>query len=387
MLPGADIDIIRATGENSVDGTRQWLGKELVIKDVGEKPFMSNEGNIKLPYDYDMHDNDAEIPSAEPLKEALVYCKDNILEAYRKYDSSALLNQKYHRLLAVIASVCGTIAVLFAIMQLSGFFLTSWPMWVEIGAATIAFLAVMAGLIWSQQAKWLLNRHKAERYRMLKFLSIIHPDLWMNNIGRWKDKFTHKIKEIEQMTPRLLRDWAEGDRLSEMPLLEKCVFDETTIRALVDYYLDKRLEIQKTYFKSREMRNEKLDHYTRNLPYLLYFLSVMAVFWQFIVDIFSSHSHGMHSASVMLIILAASFPVLAAGIRTLRSTYEFARSAALFQAKYAALDRMFVTITDEIKQLPINKETILTNLWQCEQFLKAEHREWLRLMMEADWFI
>jgi len=25
-------------------------------------------------------------------------------------------------------------------------------------------------------------------------------------------------------------------------------------------------------------------------------------------------------------------------------------------------------------------------MWRCEQILEAEHREWLRLMMQAEWF-
>jgi hypothetical protein len=25
-------------------------------------------------------------------------------------------------------------------------------------------------------------------------------------------------------------------------------------------------------------------------------------------------------------------------------------------------------------------------LWQCERIMEVEHREWLRLMIEAEWF-
>jgi hypothetical protein len=30
--------------------------------------------------------------------------------------------------------------------------------------------------------------------------------------------------------------------------------------------------------------------------------------------------------------------------------------------------------------------TIFRLLWQCERIMDNEHREWLRLMIEAEWF-
>jgi hypothetical protein len=209
----------------------------------------------------------------------------------------------------------------------------------------------------------------------------------VNNIEQWKNRFVRKLKEIEQMTSQSLRDWATGDKMSETPQFSKCAFNEDAIRSLVDYYVKKRLGVQKTYFKKQEMRNKRLNRYTQNLPYLFYFLSVVAVLGHFMADILFGHASDIRTTSVTLIVLAASFPVLAAGVRTIRSAYEFARSASLFQAKYAALDGLSMAIADEIKKSPVNKESVLAKLWQCEQFLKAEHREWLRLMMEAEWFI
>jgi hypothetical protein len=34
----------------------------------------------------------------------------------------------------------------------------------------------------------------------------------------------------------------------------------------------------------------------------------------------------------------------------------------------------------------VSASTILYHMWRCEQVLEAEHREWLRLMMQAEWF-
>ena len=31
-------------------------------------------------------------------------------------------------------------------------------------------------------------------------------------------------------------------------------------------------------------------------------------------------------------------------------------------------------------------ERVLHTLWQCEQFMEDEHYEWLRLMLDAEWY-
>lgn len=83
-------------------------------------------------------------------------------------DKAALRHQKYHRWLTIFAAGFGTIAILSAIIYLSKFFPTPWPMWVEALAAVMALAAVLLGLIHARQAQWLLHRHKAELCRLLK---------------------------------------------------------------------------------------------------------------------------------------------------------------------------------------------------------------------------
>ena len=97
----------------------------------------------------------------------------------------------------------------------------------------------------------------------------------------------------------------------------------------------------------------------------------------------------MHTICIILIALAASFPVIGAGIRTLRSAHEFARLASLFRAKHNALKRIRDAL-DELmnEKIAVKNKTaqVLHTLWQCEQFLEDEHYEWLRLMLDAEWY-
>jgi hypothetical protein len=61
-----------------------------------------------------------------------------------------------------------------------------------------------------------------------------------------------------------------------------------------------------------------------------------------------------------------------------------------FQAKYLALDSISKRLQgNPPKSAPIRNdeeaEAILRDLWYAEQIMESEHREWLLLMLEAEW--
>jgi len=345
------------------------------------------------PQDYDMEDSKEDLAHFQPLSDILTGCHKILFRRYKKSDKAAIRHQKHHRRLTIIAAVCGTIAVLFAIVQLSGLFLFPWPMWVEALAALITLVAVILGLEQSRHPRWLLERHKAERYRLLKFRALIEPALWTEGAdvkAHWEQQLQDKVHEIKRLTRKTLHELLEKHEVSDIPPgLSQCVVKEDELKALVDYFRDKRVNEQMAYFDNRAKSSKKINKYTQKLPPLLFFFSILAVFSHFVIDIFFKSVHEMHTTCIILIVLAASFPAIGAGIRTLRSAHEFARKASLFRAKYNALKSISDTL-DEImneKTAVKNKtEQVLHILWQCEQFMEDEHYEWLRLMLDAEWY-
>ncbi len=337
-----------------------------------------------LPQDYDMIDADKDLSLYKPLNHALKTFREIILKEYDSSDKSAMLNQKYHRILTILAAVFGTIAVLFAIMQLSGFFPTPWPMWAEMVAALIAIFAVIVGTVQGRHHQWLLQRHRAERFRFLKFMSLIHPYLWSGSSSKmeaWKNKIIEEKNRILKLTHKSLHTYIEEYEPLEIPAeINECVIDSHTLNSLVDYYRRKRLYVQMKFFNKRARQYKGIERFAKNIPPLFFFLSVLCVFSHFMIDIFYSR-YGLHFLSVLLIVLAASFPVIGAGVRSLRYANEFARSASLYQAKYSALLHL-----DEKLKKEAGCGAVLHTLWHCEQFLEGEHCEWLRLMLEAEWF-
>jgi hypothetical protein len=102
--------------------------------------------------------------------------------------------------------------------------------------------------------------------------------------------------------------------------------------------------------------------------------------------------------------VAALLPAAAAGVRTWRSAFEFSRNKGRFEAAHQALrdlERRLVeegfAASEKPRGQPSNpaldkdeEETdaypILRDLSWCEHILESEHREWLRLMYETEWF-
>lgn len=250
-------------------------------------------------------------------------------------------------------------------------------------AAVVALISVGLGLFAAQQVNWLLERHKAERCRLLKFRCLIDPALWSGPASRAArlDRFRSEVAAIENLNRSGLHHWIAEDQLPETPeILSEALVDRDGIRALIAYYQRQRLDVQAHFFADRARRNVRQDVWTRNLPPVLFFGSVLAALGHFGYDIVTGN-HGESVVSRLLIVLAVVLAVLGAGVRTFRGAHEFSRNTIRFRAKYLALNHLAEKLRQET-----DPAAALRDLWYCEQILESEHREWLRLMIDAEWF-
>jgi hypothetical protein len=344
----------------------------------------------KMEYNDDMHDSPQDTSPGQPLRDALILCQNTVEVGYRRADASALRHQRYHHLLTITAAIFGTTAVLLAIVQLSGLFPGMWPVQLSGIAVAFALIAVITGLVSSQRLSWLLERHRAERYRLLKFRFLIDPALWGGEKDETKarmNRLTNEVNNIRVLNRQALRRWIDEDEVPEAPTpLLHSKTNESTVRDLIEYYQKKRLDVQTDYFAGRARRNVRMHRYTWFLPPLFFFSSVLAVSGHFIYDIFAS-ARGLQAEVttsnlfVLFVVLAAALPVIGAGVRSLRTAYEFARNNSRFRAKLVALSRLAERLRQEN-----DPEAIFRDLWSCEQIMESEHREWLRLMIEGEWF-
>ncbi len=373
-----------------------------------------------------------EWPPSPPLLAAIAYCQATLKPAYDGANTLALAHQKKHQRLTVFAALAGGIAVIFAIMEL-----TPLELWFEqqpkalAVAEVLAALAAGAAVWWGVRAAfhdhWLLERHRAERIRLLKFCALREPTLLEAqdaDITAWRTWLDAQLAQLAQLDKHAMEHWVESEPFVEVPHgWARMQVTDGTLLALIKYYQLKRLGVQYNFFTDRAARNLKLNRETGWLPRLFFFASVGAALLHFVLDLVENYLHldllapfasasdavaaghevGAHWWQIflhephwwVLVLLAAALPVAGAAMRTVRSANEFSRHGVRYRAKAIGLAFHAHQLKDEAQKLkPVAErpvpaaaaERILLDLWGSEQIMESEHREWLRLMMEAEWF-
>jgi hypothetical protein len=432
-------DRMRQDG-GSQDGASQDRGREVRGREEGgqdARPRVDVRGVDSFD---DMHDSPEQLQCYASLARPLASCR-RIEDEFNRADERAVAFRRAHRWMTHGAALSATVAVATAIVALSyypiGFDTQPLaPKWlpsrhamslIELWSAGVAILVVIVGWISGFKEKWLLWRHQAESYRLLRYRFLIHPAVWREGAEGSRQWIETKLHEIDRTTlAGAVREAAphgpfEGTQ-SRLP--------RAVLRALTEYYLARRLNPQKEYLANRTQRNEFSDWIRAYLPWF-FFLSIVAVFCKFFVRNLPWEG--------FLALLAALLPAAAAGLRTWRSAFEFSRNKGRFEAAHHALRDLETRLVNEgfsaveaersaaprpagrrisvgenrgLTEVPfhefrvgtedqaprsndpaaqpddedIDAYAILRDLSWCEHILETEHREWLRLMYETEWF-
>jgi hypothetical protein len=285
------------------------------------------------------------------------------------------------------AAILGTLAVLLATLELSPIKLPHINVEeFEVTTAILAAGAVILGLLLHFKDDWILDRVKAERFRLLKFGFIIDPDSWCpgEQCERYEQLKTDATS-VDKMRAKNFDDWLKRELVTESRVLKTdCEIHSESLRAVVDYYLKTRLEKQMHYFELRmaQQQSRKNKWYRKILPWF-FFGSVAVTLVHFIAK---RLDWGKEDIIVVFLFLAAALPALSAGIRTCRSAHEYARNAMRYEAKLLALRHFEKRLVRKGAKQELDVHRIFHALWCCEQIFEFEHREWLRLMLEAEWY-
>lgn len=334
-------------------------------------------------------DDSRDMPAGQPLRAILEHCQQIIYREFSKADREALVKQRSYRGRAVRTAYLGSTAVILAIAQLAlpaelttfwwrslKFFLTVC----EMLTAGFAILIILLGIGTYLKEQWLLARYRAERLRLLKFKFLLEPAMWSADdaaIKLCRGDLCDQVQEISNSRFPALESWiAEGT----VPYVLKAPapgLSAEVLEELVAYYRRKRLNFQADYLAGATTRAFKKDSRTRLVPPVLFFGSVAFVLAHFGVEV----SHGLEVWARLLILMAAALPALGAGFRIYRSANEFARNASRFEANHNAL-----RILSERLRHAKDSMSAFREMGFCEQVLEADHREWQRLMVEAEWF-
>ncbi len=332
----------------------------------------------------------------QELHAALEWLEEKVTRPWRLADQKALRSQSHHRLLARAAIVTGTAAIVLAVVQLS--IKQTSPKWIgaalvlEAIAVAAAFVAVIVGLTAKYNHQWLSQRHLAELLRMLKFSAL--EEIWRQDLSSWKKWVEARLGELKGADNfEHVKKWSEEGEVEppDATPINRTV-DSSFAKALTIYYRFKRLDFQATYFESRH------DTYTRqtggwrhlNLPFFL--ASVVCVLAHFGAEFWGRHlesigdlhrAHTWYNIAIWFVAFAAVIPILGIGVRAWFAAFELPRSASLFAAKHQALGRASKHLQEDSK----DAAATLRHMAQDEHFLEHEHREWLRLLLESEWFL
>lgn len=319
---------------------------------------------------------------------------DGWVVTYKNVDKLALEFQRSHFFHAWTAAGLGMLAVISAILEMV--WPEPWIVFVEFGLVLFAGAAAWHGSYGKTKEKWLAYRHQAELYRQLKFKLLIHPKVWTD--ADWGKRELDRIAEIHPTES--LEEEIEGPPPHGYLEVEEQALDWPTTRHLVEYYVAKRLNPQMEYLANRAQRNEYKDFFLRWANFL-FFISVVAAGAHAVFyilkswGILSAHNRVLLSGEAALLIAAACLPVIVAGTRTLRAAFEFSRNKSRFKSAYAALKKVEMALlhdalagfpAGDAKEVADQSLKVLRQMWWAEYILCNEHHEWLRLMVETEWY-
>ena len=295
-------------------------------------------------------------------------------------DARAIIYSKRYRLLALLMALLGSLALLFSTLQmfLSDYHHELQQLFFLLEAITtfVALAVVLYGMKSAAHQRWLLARHQTERLRALHAQALIE----LLTASFKSPELEQQIAAIGSMTFADLHTWLKRD-IAPRPL-EMAAHpssDSAKLESFRQVYLQLRLAPQWSYLTSAESRHERFDRKTRNIPTFLFFLSIGCVGLHAAFHPFPGHTAEFFGATFVL--LGTLFPIIASGLRTYREAIQVSRNASRFSSKAYAME----LLRDQLLRAATFEQT-LTICWHAEQILESEHREWLRLMIDAEWF-
>ena len=349
-----------------------------------------------FPPDFDMIDTPSDSLLYEPFHTALLIFNKVLTPTYLLYDQSAIKKQHYHIIVTKLFIATGTLAVVAVTLQLINKSLDLPPVFnlpsmaIEMIVTLFALLAVIGGIISSFHRQWLLDRHKAELIRFLKFRYLLDPRLWQYggfSLEDFQRDLNNAVREIEMIRYKDIDRWLTDIVIPKPVPNLLCPIENELILFFMNYYRKKRVQYQKRYYCGKIRQLVIMNKRTIRIPMMLFFLGIVAVLGHFIIDVFNDSSPILGTLSVILAGCAIILPFAGVAVRSLRLSREITRGTMLFKAKYSVLDDMDNQLQKLSERPHDNFNDSIRIVKECEEFLRTEHHEWLILIKSSEYLI
>jgi hypothetical protein len=294
---------------------------------------------------------------------------------FQAADARANRLRRSHRSITKWSAIFGTLALTLGLIQLTvPHSSEKVALWIVEGAlAFFAALLVIIGLLGHFHKNWLHARTVAERLRLRFFAVIADSRFWSTGTPpRDWDKRPGEEPEA----------WAKGGSIPEISRPGPAADGPAPV-PVARFYLRARIETQVLYFENKEKSERRRFWDDPGLVQLIFFLSVVLALMHVLAHWARTRVPAepiFETTSLALLFASALFPIMFTGFRTWRSANEFARNADRAVAKRAVLEKYR-------KSLEASEDSwaLFTAMHLAESLLEEEQREWLRLMLEAEW--
>jgi hypothetical protein len=353
-----------------------------------DRPAQAAQQSAAWSSQDDMIDTPVDVRKWPFLRTVLGDCRDSLVAIYTHADEQAIYAQRIHRYWVIAAALLATAAVGLAVFQLvlrqHKPEAASRLVIPELLAVIGALGAFHFGERWRE--RWLINRNKAERCRLLKFSSLIDPALWSiesSSAAECRPGLAAATDALQTISYEDVKRWSDDDTFS-LPPGRITPRDTIELAELRGYYREKRLQRQIRYFEEQYQRKLRRDRFWRRAPVKLFTYSVALVAVHAVLEEFLK-GRAPEQLLEWLVGFAVLLPAVGAGIRTWRSAHENTRNTTRFRAKHLALSNILHRMEADPLESDAHAEALLRDLWCAEQIMESEHREWLRLMLDAEW--
>jgi hypothetical protein len=357
------------------------------------KPTGTERPKPQVPLDKDMDDSGeaerlGDRSGADRLLPLLELCTEVIVPRFLAANAVVGQRRQTYLRFAQCAAWLGACAVLFAIIQLAAV-ISDYPVGryipgLEFGFALAAVIVALVGLGGTIQQKWFQARYTAEKLRLLKYEFLMRPVLWSGTPSDAEDCRQGLAAEVRRIIATEFSEvqaWMTQGTLPQVIAHPGLPMEECS--EIREYYLRKRLLYQIDYLEGAKNRNLDRNNRSRTWPSVLFFGSVSFVLAHFCVEAAAWHTGTGTDALVgkVVLIAAAGLPVCGAGIRVIRGVFEYGRNASRNKATHGVL----LNLSERLRKAN-EPAAVFREMGFCEQVMEADLREYMRLMVEAEWF-
>ena len=314
---------------------------------------------------------------------------------FRNADQTSVSQQKWFRRLIVAAAICGGGALVCALFELAiekpknETTNVNFLAWLDLLLTVLMAGCVVVLIRNPLHTGWLINRYRAEAYRVCRYRFLISVASAGRITGEIQSNLDKKIQEFEKLDREAVEDLVREFPIviPAPPPIEKV--DEKFVTQLEQCYIETRLNYQKDFAKRRSDSYRSIAHRLKLGAFVLLILSVLCALAAFVAELLASNWHDfpeLHSIPKWLLIGAVLFPIISAAVRTIAGAWESGRNKLRYLAMFDALEDAAERLEkcDEIEEADVRLQSKLEEMWKCEHILERENYAWMRLMLEIE---